>query len=297
MRILISGASGLIGSELVPYLRKQGHEVIKLVRDRKEGAEDEIPWDPDAEKVNVESLEGFDAGINLSGYNIFSGRWTQARKDKIRRSRVTSTRTLAKAFASLEHPPEVLINASAMGYYGDRGATVVTEEALSGSSFLASVCREWEAATLAAKQRGIRVVYLRTSIVLSPKGGALGKMLPLFKLGLGGVLGSGKQYMSWISIEDYLRSISHLLNKNEIKGPVNISTPNPVTNSEFTKTLGRVLNRPTFLSVPSSVIRFVAGELGDAFLTGVRMEPQRLEQSGFTFEHPQLEEALKALLK
>lgn len=297
MRILISGASGLIGSELVPYLRQQGHEVKRLVRTHQKAAEDEIPWDPEAEKIDVSALEGFDAVVNLAGYNIFSGRWTESRKDKIRRSRITSTRTLANALSSLENPPEVFINASAMGYYGDRGEAEVTEDAPSGSNFLASVCREWEAATIAAKQRGIRVVYLRTGLVLTPKGGALGKMLPLFKLGLGGTLGSGEQYISWVTLEDYLRIISYVLTRKEIRGPVNISTPNPVTNAEFTKTLGRVLHRPTVFAVPTSIIRFVAGELGEIFLTGVRMQPERLEESGFQFDHPQLEEALHSLLK
>lgn len=298
MRILISGTSGLIGSALVPYLQGKGHSVKRLVRTRNSLSDQDVFWDPESEIIDLSIVDGMDAVINLSGENVATGRWTEKKKDTIRSSRIMPTRTLANAIAKVEKPPAVFINASAMGYYGDRQDQEVAEDAPSGSNFLAGLCREWEASTLPAKQRGVRVVCLRTSMVLSDKGGALAKILPLFKLGMGGVIGSGKQYMSWITLDDQIRSIEHILLNKELKGPVNLATPNPVTNEEFIKILAKVLNRPTLISVPAGVLRFTLGEMADELLlSSLRLKPQRLLETGFVFDHPELEEALRSLLK
>ncbi|MFQ5915907.1 MAG: TIGR01777 family oxidoreductase, partial [Nitrospinota bacterium] len=238
-----------------------------------------------------------DAAVHLSGENIGEGRWTAAKKAAIRDSRVKSTRLLAETLARLEQPPRVFVCASAVGYYGDRGEEVLREESPLGSGFLPDLSLEWESAAEPAVQKGIRVVHLRNGIVLSPKGGALAKMLPPFKLGLGGKLGSGRQYVSWISLDDMVGVIRHALERESLSGPVNAVAPNPVTNAEFTQTLGRVLSRPTVFQVPAFTLRLAFGEMADAaLLASARVEPARLLASGYSFRHPELEGALRHIL-
>lgn len=298
MKILIAGSSGLVGSALVSYLRGQGHLVTRLVRQENKQSEDAILWDPLKGVSHLDDLEGFDAVINLAGENIASGRWTAAKKERIINSRVIETRTLCTQLIQLQNPPKVLVNASAMGFYGDGGDSELTEGSPNGQGFLAEVCREWEAATQSAEKRGIRVVKLRTSVVLTPNGGALAKMLTPFRLGLGGVIGSGKQYMSWIALEDIIQIILFVLVHKEVSGPINVSTPYPVTNEEFTKTLGRVLQRPTFMTIPEWMVRFIFGEMGEALLlSSTRAIPERLLEMGYSYRYPHLEAALNALLE
>ena len=256
MNILITGASGLVGSAVIPVLITAGHQVIRLVRSQPKLV-DELQWDPLTGIRDLARLEGLDAVIHLAGENIAAGRWTEEQKRRIRDSRVTGTQTLCTALMQLALPPKVLISASAMGYYGDRGEELLHEESLPGRGFLPEVCMAWEKATKSAEKIGIRVVLLRIGVVLSSTGGALAKMLLPFKLGLGGVVGSGQQYMSWIALEDVIGAISHALTTEALWGPVNCVAPNPVTNREFTKTLGHVLNRPTLLPVPAFALRLV----------------------------------------
>lgn len=299
MKILVTGASGLLGAALVPFLQNAGHEVKRAVRRREKESFDTIFWDPNSPIANYADFEGFDAVINLSGENLFSGfRWNEAKKRKILDSRVKATQSLCSCFELLKFPPKILINGSAIGYYGNRGADIVTEYSSKGTGFLSDVCVQWEEATEPAKQIGVRVVLLRTGVVLTPTGGALGRMLLPFKLGLGGLLGTGEQYMSWITLDDWLRAILHALVNNTLKGAINIDTPYPVTNAEYTKTLGRVLKRPTVLPVPATLARFVFGELADeVLLSSTRAIPARLQETGFVFKYPQLESALQHLLK
>lgn len=297
MRILIAGASGLIGSSLVPVLRLQDHEVKKLVR-RKALSDDEITWNPEKNEIQPTDLEGFDAVINLAGENIF-GRWTANKKQRIRDSRVITTRILCQALSSLKMPPKVLLNASAMGIYGESGDAIITEETPPGEGFLADVCREWEASTKPAEQRGIRVVHMRFGIVLTltPKGGALKQMLLPFKMGLGGRLGSGTQYMSWIALDDLLNVIQYLLDTPILKGAVNVCSPQPITNTEFTKKLGEVLQRPTLFPVPAFVLRMLLGDFADeGLLASTRMLPKRLLEADYRFAHPDLTGALNCVL-
>jgi uncharacterized protein (TIGR01777 family) len=231
MKILVTGARGLVGSFLVPYLQNQGHKVTRLVRNSAQSGD--ISWDPESKKIDKLKLEGFDGVIHLAGDNIASGRWTEAKKAEIKRSRVEGTRFLCETLASLERPPSVLISASAIGYYGDRCNEILTESSTPGDNFLADVCQEWELATSPAESKGIRVAKLRIGVVLSPKGGALNKMLPPFKMGAGGRIGSGKQYISWIALEDLAGIADFVLRTNAIKGPVNAVAPNAVTNCKF----------------------------------------------------------------
>lgn len=297
MQILVAGSSGLVGSALVEALREQGHQVKCLIRKPQKTTKDIIFWNPDPSTLNTEDYENFDAVINLAGENIASGRWNEEKKREIRDSRVKGTQALCECLAQLKKPPAVEINASAMGYYGSQGDHVLTEDSPSGSGFLAGVCREWEAATKAAVDRGIRVAYLRTGMVLSSKGGALSKMLPPFKMGLGGVIGSGEQYVSWIALRDLVNVIIYILKNETLHGPINAGTPNPVTNKEFTKTLGRVLNRPTIVPMPAFAARIVLGEMADELLlSSTRMIPQKLLQSGYAFQYPHLEDALRAII-
>jgi uncharacterized protein (TIGR01777 family) len=257
----------------------------------------EVPWDPAARSIATPGLEGLDAVVHLAGESIASGRWTAEKKARIRNSRVQGTQVLCEAFGQLARPPQVLVSASAIGYYGDRGTTVLREESRPGSDFLAEVCRAWEAATAPAVQRGIRVVLLRFGVVLSANGGALAKMLLPFKLGLGGVIGSGQQYMSWIALDDVIGAIQHALSTESLHGPANAVAPHPVTNREFTKTLGRVLRRPTLVPLPAFAARLAFGEMADALLlASQRVEPGRLLQSGYVFRYPELENALRHLL-
>lgn len=297
MKLLVTGATGLVGSALVPFLTTGGHRVTRLVRSPPRSGAAEIHWDPETGIREPASLEGIDAVVHLAGENIASGRWTPERKARIRDSRVKGTRTLCEALARLAQPPKVLVSASAIGYYGDRGTEPLWEQSIAGEGFLADVCRAWEDATQPAVEKGIRVVFLRLGIVLSAAGGALAKMLLPFKLGVGGIIGSGKQYMSWITLDDVVGAIQHALMNDTLRGPVNVVAPYPVTNSEFTKTLGRVLGRPTIFPMPAFAARLAFGEMADALLlASARVEPKRLLATDYAFRHAELEEALRHLL-
>jgi uncharacterized protein len=300
MKVLVTGSSGLIGLALIPSLAAGGHQVIRLVRPKSSSSlsgVSEVRWDPAEGKIESSGLESLDAVVHLAGENIAAGRWTAEQKAKIRDSRIKGTELLCSTLARLARPPKVLVSASAIGYYGDRGAESLREESPSGSGFLAEVSRQWEAATEAAARMGVRVVLTRFGVVLSSSGGALAKMLPPFRMGAGGKLGSGKQYMSWVALDDAVGSIHQLLSDEALRGPVNVVAPNPVTNLEFTKTLGRVLSRPTVASVPSFAARLVFGEMADALLlASTRVEPAKLQNAGYRFRYPDLEGALRHLL-
>jgi uncharacterized protein (TIGR01777 family) len=296
MEVAITGAGGLIGSALVPFLRTGGHAVTRLVR-RAPAADDEIRWDPDRGAIDADALEGVDAVVNLAGENLGEGRWSERRKALFRDSRVDSTRLLAETLARMKRRPKVLLSASAIGYYGSRGDEWLTEETPPADDFLGRLVRDWEAAAAPASAVGIRVVHPRMGMVLSPAGGALGKMLLPFRMGLGGVLGSGRQYMSWVAIDDVLGVFHHALVREDLAGPVNAVTPVPVTNTEFTRTLGRVLGRPTIAPVPAVVLRLVFGEMADAtILSSIRVRPGKLVATGYHFRFPELEPALRHVL-
>jgi uncharacterized protein len=296
MKVLVTGSSGLVGSALAPRLAAEAHQVTRLVRPKTRPAAGQVVWDPDAGRLDPASIEGFDAVVHLAGENIASRRWSGEQKRRIRDSRVKSTRLLATTLKQLSQPPRVLVCASAVGYYGDRGDELLTEESAPGSGLLPQVCREWEdAAELAGP--AIRVVKLRFGAVLSAAGGALGRMLPPFKAGLGGILGNGRQFMSWIAVDDAIGVIEHALVDESLCGPVNAVTPQPVTNRDFTKALGRALGRPTLFPVPSFVLRLAFGELAEALLlASARVVPARLQSSGYSFRYPDLPGALKHLL-
>ncbi len=296
MRILLSGSSGLIGSELGAFLAKDGHQVIKLRRRAVLEEPAQPSWDPDAGKIALTGAGLLDAVIHLSGETI-AQRWTPAAKDRIRQSRVAGTRLLSEALVRLPQPPRVFICASATGYYGSRGDELLDEQSAPGRGFLAEICREWEAATRPAAEHGLRVVNLRLGIVLTAQGGALKKMLPAFRLGLGGKLGNGRQYWSWIAMDDLLAVIRHVLRDDTLRGPVNAVSPQPATNGDFTLILGEVLHRPTIFAVPAAVVKLLFGEMGEAaMLASCRVRPARLEQGGFAFQFPELAEALRHLL-
>jgi len=297
MRIAVTGSSGLVGSAVSGALRGAGHEVVPVVRRPPRAGEDAIRWDPAAGAVDAAGFEGIDAVIHLAGENIGAGRWSAARKAAIRDSRVNGTRMLCEALAGCSRPPGTLVCASATGYYGDRGEERVTEDSPPGNGFLAGVCREWEAACEPASQRGIRVVRLRLGVVLAPRGGALDRMLPLFRLGLGGVLGTGRQYVSWIAIDDLAGVFLHVLEREELKGPVNAVAPRPVTNRELTEALAKALSRPAFLFVPAFALRLAMGEMADELLlTGCRAACMRLEETGYRFRFPEIRRALRHVL-
>ena len=301
MQILVSGSQGFIGSALVPRLTSGGHRVIRLIRASgplsSSPSEPRVAWNPAATTFDASALDGLDAVIHLAGESLAAGRWTPARKAAIRESRVHGTRVLCEALARLSKPPNVVIIASATGYYGDRGEEALTEASAPGSGFLAEVCRDWEQAAEPAARRGIRLVQARFGVVLSPSGGALAKMLMPFTLGCGGPLGHGWQYLSWVSIDDVLGAILHLLTNDGVRGPVNIVSPQPVTNRDFARALGRVLRRPALLSVPAFVLRLLLGELADeALLASARVLPSKLLASGYTFRDPRVEDALRRLL-
>lgn len=280
MKILITGSSGLVGSALVGSLSGDGHSITRLVHGQ--------PWP---------LLEGHDAVVHLAGESIATGRWTPAKKARIRESRVVFTRRLAEALARLAQPPKVFLCASAIGFYGDRGDEVLREASAPGSGFLADVCRDWEAATQPVAERGVRVVNLRFGVILSASGGALAKMLTPFKLGAGGVMGNGRQWMSWIALDDAIGAIRYGLTTDFLHGPINVVAPNPVTNREFTKTIGRVLGRPTVFPLPAFVARLAFGEMADPLLlSSQRVEPAQLVASGYRFKFPTIEGALRHLL-
>ena len=297
MRILISGSSGLIGSALVPLLTGQGHQVVRLARRAVAPGNDVAVWDPAAGKLETSALEQTDAVVHLAGESINALRWTGERKERMRESRVRGTRLLSESLAQLAVPPRVLVSASAVGFYGSRGDEVLTEESPAGSDFLSDVCQEWEAAAGPARQKGIRVVNMRIGMVLSAKGGALPAMLPAFKAGAGGKLGDGRQFVSWIAIDDLTRAIQHAITTESLSGPVNAVSPNPVRNLEMTQALGKVLRRPTILSMPAFAVRLIFGEMGDALLlSSQRVVPRRLLDSGFIFRFPDFETSLRHLL-
>ena len=292
MRVAVAGSSGLIGTCLVAVLRSAGHEVLRLVR-RAPAAPDERGWDPPAGRLDPGALDGVDAVVNLCGHGLGLQRWNEERKQAIRDSRIVPTEVLAGAVA--EHGVPVLVNGSAVGYYGNTGDAVVGEDAPVGSGFLAGLCADWEAATAPAEQAGARVVRLRTGIVLSPSGGMLGPLRPLFRLALGGRLGDGRQYLSWISLDDAAAAVRFVLEHDDVSGPVNLTGPAPVTNAEFTHALGRALGRPAPWVVPAFALRLVLGEFADeGALAGQRAVPRVLERHGFTFAHPSLGAALTA---
>jgi uncharacterized protein (TIGR01777 family) len=295
MKIVISGASGLIGTQLVTKLLSSGHEVVRLVRRSPKSGE--IQWNPKSGTLDAAALEGTDAVIHLSGAGIGDKRWSAAYRKEILDSRTDTTALLAKTIASLSRKPSVFLSGSAIGIYGARNDEQLTEVSTHGTGFLAEVCEQWEAAAKPAVDAGVRTVYLRTGIVLSPKGGALKKLLPLFKLGVGGKFGNGKQWQSWISIDDEIGAIEYLLTAN-VSGAVNLTAPNPVTNAEFTKVLASVLKRPAIVPVPTFAPKvLLGGELADALLfTGQRVIPAALNASGYAFKHTTLESALRSLL-
>ena len=296
MRVAVSGASGLVGSALMEGLRRDGHEAIPLVRagsDR--SADDGIPWDIEEGHLEADELRGLDAIVHLAGENIASGRWSEAQKQRIKNSRVRGTRLIAETLATLDEPPPVLVSASAIGFYGDRGDDWLTEQSVLGEGFLADVCWRWEAAAEAARQAGVRVVHPRFGMVLSAEGGALARMLTPFKLGAGGVLGSGDQFMSWIHLDDAVGAIRHLITVEPLEGPVNVVSETPVTNRQFTKTLGSVLSRPTILPMPAAMVRAAFGDMGDELLlASARVDGTLLRKSGYELRFPDLESALRA---
>lgn len=301
MRILISGSHGLVGTALIKSLEPEGHEIFRLVR-HAPSSDSEIEWSPDRYSIALARLNDFDAVVHLAGESIASGRWNEEKKRKIRESRVKGTRLLADALANVARPPRTLISASAIGYYGSRADAILTEASTPGNDFLAGVCVEWEKATELAAEKGIRVVNTRFGIILDSEGGALAKMLPPFRMGVGGKIGSGRQWMSWISLDDVVGGIKYaLLNQTGgegLKGPVNFVAPNPVTNAEFTETLGNVLSRPTLFPIPAFGVRLLFGEMADALLlSSQRVEPARLGDSGYQFSYSNLESALRAALE
>jgi uncharacterized protein (TIGR01777 family) len=297
MKIVVSGSSGLLGSALLPFLTTGGHSVVRLVRSGAAADANTLRWDPEHATIDAAGLEGVDAVVHLAGENIGTGRWTAAKKARIYGSRVDGTNVLVRALLGLARPPQLLIAASAIGYYGNRGDDVVDEDSAPGAGFLTDLCRDWEAATRPAVERGIRVVNLRFGIVLSPTGGALANLLPPFRLGLGGPLGSGAQYMSWVAGDDAIGAVLHALATPALCGPVNVVAPNPATNREFATTLGRVLSRPAFLPLPAVAVKLLFGEMGEELLLGsTRVAPRRLEESRYVFRFPDLEGALRHLL-
>lgn len=296
MRILITGASGMIGDAIIPFLRMQGHQVLRLVR-RSGKNETEIFWNPARGELDTAKLEGIDAVIHLAGENVGGGRWTAARRERIMRSRVDTTRTLVLALAKLQRKPAAFISASAVGFYGERGDAVLDERDPIGHGFLPQVCLAWETHAEGAARLGIRTVLMRFGVVLSPKGGALAKMLPVFRCGAGGRMGSGRQWMSWISIDDAVGAIYHVLLDQRCAGPVNAVSPQPRCNNEFAATLGGVLRKPARLPVPATILRAAFGRMADeTILTSIRVAPTKLRETGYTFRHPDLETALRHVL-
>jgi hypothetical protein len=297
MRILISGASGLVGTALTSELRRAGHTVNRLVRPGGAGAPGDVGWDPVSGKMETAGLEGADAIVHLAGASIASGRWTESRKRLLRTSRVDATRHLVNGLARLSRPPKVLVAASAVGYYGNRGDELLTEASTPGNDFLAQLARDWEAESQRAEHSGIRTVRLRFGVILAAKGGALPQMMLPFKMGVGGKLGSGQQWLSWISLPDVVALARHALENSELSGAVNAVAPSPVRNEDFTKILGGVLHRPTVFPAPAFALRLAIGEMADALLlSSQRAIPAQLQERNYQFQHPELETALRAVL-
>ncbi|HET6232409.1 MAG TPA: TIGR01777 family oxidoreductase [Longimicrobiaceae bacterium] len=295
-RVAVTGASGLIGGALVRRLAAEGAQVHRLVRGEPKPGSGDVRWDPAAGTIDAAALEGVDAVVHLAGENV-GERWTEERKQRILRSRVEGTRLLTQALAQLERKPRVMVGASAVGIYGDRGDELLDEGSTAGSDFLAGVVREWEAAAEPARGAGIRVAHLRFGVVLSASGGALAKMLPPFRLGAGGRMGDGKQWMAWVSLDDAVGAILLALRDGAVRGPVNVVAPNPVTNAQFTEALGRALGRPTLLAVPAFALKALFGEMAEGtVLASQRVIPQRLTELGYTFRHPDISTALQAAL-
>ncbi len=294
--ILITGASGMIGARLVAALETDGHRVLRAVR-REARTDNEVSWQPKQGTIERDKLQGVDGVVHLAGANIAGKRWTEDYKQTILNSRVEGTTLIAETIAALDPKPRVFACASAIGYYGDRGAEQLEESAARGDGYLPDVCEQWEKACQPARDAGIRTVNMRIGVVLSTEGGALAEMLTPFKLGAGGVLGSGQQYFSWIAIDDVVRAMQEVLKNESLAGPVNLTAPNPVTNRDFTKALGRVLSRPTVLPMPAFAARLVFGEMADALLlASTRVVPSALSDAGFHYEHADLEPALRHIL-
>ncbi|MGR3218416.1 MAG: TIGR01777 family oxidoreductase [Candidatus Anammoxibacter sp.] len=297
MNIAVTGASGLIGSALVSFLAVKGHTVHKIVRSNAQENGSEIDWLPENGGWDTAFTGGLDAVVHLAGENIASNRWTKKKKEKIRNSRIIGTRRLCEKILKLDKHPNVFVCASAIGFYGDRGNEVLTEESSIGDCFLSEVCEKWEEEAAAVAGANIRVVNLRFAMVISSRGGAVQAMLPAFKKGVGGRLGSGKQYVSWVLIDDAVNAIHHVLTDDSLSGPVNVSSPNPVTNKVFTKTFGKIIRRPTFIPMPAFSARLAFGEMADELLlASTRVEPAKLINSGFKFEYPEIEDALRNVL-
>jgi len=296
MKIVVSGASGLIGSALVPSLEAAGHEVVRLIRASAGNAPDEVVWDPAAGTLDPAVIDGADAFINLNGRSIAKGRWNSMAKEELRSSRLDSTGTLANAISSSENPPKVLVSASAVGYYGDRGNEVLDESSSIGEGFLSELSHDWEQTALGASSERTRVALLRLGMVVA-RGGALGKMLTPFKLGVGGPIGSGRQFWPWIGIDDVCGIIDFILGDDEIKGPVNVVAPQELRCSEFARTLGRVLSRPAFMPMPAFAARLALGEMADSLLlASQRVRPRVLETVGYEFKSPTLDHAIRNAL-
>ncbi|MER6718633.1 TIGR01777 family oxidoreductase [Streptomyces halstedii] len=295
-RIAVSGSTGLIGAALVRSLRTDGHEVVRLVR-RPAAAGDEVEWGPKRRYVDAAGLVGCDAVVHLAGAGVGDHRWTEAYKREIRDSRVDGTAAIAEAVASLDTPPKVLLSGSAVGYYGDTGDRAVDEGAPPGEGFLPSVCVEWEGATAPAEEAGIRTAHARTGLVVAREGGAWGRLFPLFRAGLGGRMGNGRQYWSFIALHDHVAALRHILDTEALSGPVNLTGPAPVTNGEVTAAMGRVLHRPTLFTAPAPALRIALGEFAGDVLGSQRVLPGRLLDSGFTFAFPGIDAALRAALR
>ena len=296
MRVAVTGSSGLIGQALLRSLRADGHEVVRLVR-RPARADDEVEWDPMRQYVDTAGLAGCEAVVHLAGAGVGDHRWTEGYKRTIRDSRVLGTAAIAEAVASLDTPPRTLVVGTAVGWYGDTGDRAVDESAPPGSGFLADVCQEWEGAAAATEEAGIRTVYARTGLVVAREGGAWGRLFPVFRAGLGGRLGSGRQYWSHIALHDHIAALRHLLAAEELSGPVNLTAPEPVTQREVAAAMGRVLHRPALLAVPAPVLRAVLGEFSVDVLGSQRVLPRRLLESGFAFAFPGIEDAIRAALR
>jgi uncharacterized protein len=296
MKVIVSGASGLIGNALIPALKASGHSIQRLVRGAASSSE-EISWNPETGMIDRKAIENVDAVVHLAGENIAEGKWTPEKKKRIVDSRVKGTTLLSRTLAELDHPPKVLVSASAIGFYGDRGEEILREDSGPGVGFLSEACESWESSTHPASEKGIRVVNPRIGIVLSPKGGALKKMLFPFNMGVGGKLGPGDQFMSWVALDDVISVIQFAIVTESLTGPVNTVSPNPVTNLEYTKALGKVLMRPTLFAMPSFVVRAAFGEMGETLLlASTRVHPAKLIAASYPFRYPELEGSLRHLL-